>query len=114
KAALANLKETVIGGIRNWVITTIIKEGVIWLLSLLNPASALVKALKVMFDLAMWLIERFSQIKDFVMSVYDAVAKIAAGTLEPAAKAVEDALSRALPVVISMVASLIGLGGVGK
>lgn len=114
KAALANLKETVIGGIRNWVITTVIKEGIIWLLSLMNPASAIVKALKVLFDLAMWLIERFNQIKEFVMSVYDAVAKIAAGTLEPAAKAVEDALSRALPVVISMVASLIGLGGVGK
>jgi hypothetical protein len=114
KAALANLKETVIGGIRNWVITAVIKEGIIWLLSLLNPASAIVKALKALFDLAMWLIERFEQIKDFVMSVYDAVAKIAAGTLEPAAKAVEDALSRALPVVISMVASLLGLGGVGK
>jgi len=114
KAALANLKETVIGGIRNWVITAVIKEGIIWLISLLNPASAIVKALKALFDLAMWLIERFEQIKDFVMSVYDAVAKIAAGTLEPAAKAVEDALSRALPVVISMVASLLGLGGVGK
>ena len=114
KAALANLKETVIGGIRNWVITTVIKEGIIWLLSLMNPASAIVKALKVLFDLVMWLIERFEQIKAFVLSVYDGVAKIAAGVLGPAAKAVEDALSRALPVVISMVASFIGLGGVGK
>jgi len=114
KAALANLKETVIGGIRDWVVTTVIKEGIIWLLSLLNPASAIVKALKLLFDLAMWLIERFDQIKDFVLSVYDGVAKIAAGVLGPAAKAVEDALSRALPVVISMVASLIGLGGIGK
>jgi len=114
KTALANLQETVIGGIRNWVITTVIKEGIIWLLSLMNPASAIVKALKVLFDLVMWLVERFQQIKDFVLSVYDAVAKIAAGVLDPAAKAVEDALSRALPVVISMVASFIGLGGVGK
>lgn len=114
KAALANLKDTVIGGIRNWLITTVIKEGIVWLLSLTNPASAIVKALKVLFDLAMWLIERFEQIKEFVLSVYDAVAKIAAGVLEPAAKAVEDALSRALPVVISMVASFLGLGGIGK
>lgn len=114
KAALANLKETIIGGIRNWVVTMVIKEGIIWLLSLLNPASAIVKALKLLFDLAMWLIERFEQIKDFVLSVYDGVAKIAAGVLGPAAKAVEDALARALPVVISMVASMIGLGGIGK
>jgi hypothetical protein len=114
KSQLASLKETVIGGIRNWVITTVIKEGIIWLLSLMNPASAIVKALKVLFDLTMWLIERFDQIKDFVLSVYGAVANIAAGVLGPAAKSVEDALSRALPVVISMVASFIGLGGVGK
>jgi hypothetical protein len=73
-----------------------------------------VKALKVLFDLTMWLIERFDQIKDFVLSVYGAVANIAAGVLGPAAKSVEDALSRALPVVISLVASFIGLGGVGK
>lgn len=114
KSQLATLKETVIGGIRNWVITTVIKEGIIWLLSLMNPASAIVKALKVLFDLTMWLIERFNQIKDFVLSVYGAVANIAAGVLGPAAKSVEDALSRALPVVISLVASFIGLGGVGK
>lgn len=114
KAALANLKETVLGGIRDWVVTTVIKEGIIWLLSLLNPASAIVKALKLLFDLVMWLIERFEQIKQFVLSVYEGVAKIAAGVIGPAAKAVEDALSRALPVVISMVASMIGLGGIGK
>jgi hypothetical protein len=114
KAALGNLQETVLGGIKNWVITTVIKEGIIWLLSLMNPASAIVKALKLLFDLVMWLVERFQQIRDFVLSVYDAVAKIAGGVLGPAAKAVEDALSRSLPVVISMVASLIGLGGIGK
>ena len=31
---LSNLKETVMGAIRSWLITTVIKEGIIWLLSL--------------------------------------------------------------------------------
>ncbi len=114
KDRLSGLKEMVVGGIKEWVVTKVIKEGIIWLLSLMNPASAIVKALKLLFDLVMWLVERFNQIKEFVLSVYDAVAKIAAGVIGPAAKAVEDALSRALPVVISLIASVIGLGGIGK
>jgi hypothetical protein len=114
KAKLANLKTTVIDGIKNWAITNVIKEGIIWLLSLLNPASALVKALKLLADLVFWLIDNFQRIKAFVMSVYTAISNIASGVLGPAAKAVEDAMARSLPVVISFVASAIGLGNIGE
>jgi hypothetical protein len=109
---LTNLYEMVIGTIRNWVVTRVIQAGILWLVSLLNPASALARALKLMFDLAMWLIERFAQIRDFVMSVYEAITNIAAGVLQPAAQAVEAALARSLPVVISLIASVLGLGGI--
>ncbi|WP_147114418.1 DUF4157 domain-containing protein [Tateyamaria sp. syn59] len=114
KAKLANLKQTVIDGIKGWAITNVIKEGIIWLLSLLNPASALVKALKLLADLVFWLIDNFERIKTFVLSVYSAISNIAAGVLGPAAKAVEDAMARSLPVVISFVASAIGLGNIGE
>ncbi|MBG6204909.1 hypothetical protein IWQ48_006079 [Labrenzia sp. EL_13] len=114
KAKLASLKQTVIDGIKNWAIVNVIKEGIIWLLSLLNPASALVKALKLLADLVFWLIDNFKRIKDFVMSVYTAITNIAAGVLGPAAKAVENAMARSLPVVISFVASAIGLGNIGE
>ncbi|PWR01036.1 hypothetical protein DKT77_19080 [Meridianimarinicoccus roseus] len=109
---LNNLYEMVIGTIRNWVVFKVIKAGILWLISLLNPASMLARALKLMFDLVMWLVQRFAQIRDFVMSVYGAVTNIAAGMLDPAAKAVENALVRSLPVVISLIASVLGLGGI--
>ena len=109
---LSNLREMVIGTIRTWVMTKVIQEGILWLISLLNPASALARVLKLMFDLVMWLVERFAQIRDFVMSVYEAVTNIAAGVLQPAAAAVENALARSLPVVISLIASVLGLGGI--
>jgi hypothetical protein len=73
-----------------------------------------VKLIKLIFDLVMFLIERFEQIKDFVLSVYNSLAAIASGALEQATKAVEDALARSLPVVISLLATLAGLGGIGK
>ncbi|WP_432695159.1 eCIS core domain-containing protein [Marinobacterium sp. YM272] len=113
KQTLGNLKELVLGAIRGFVITTVIKEAVTWLLGLLNPAGALVKVLKLLFDLVKFLVERFQQIKDFVLSVYGAVTSIAAGVLGKAAAAVENAMARSLPVVIGLLASLAGLGGIG-
>ncbi|HWR82085.1 MAG TPA: DUF4157 domain-containing protein [Candidatus Deferrimicrobium sp.] len=112
--SLSNLKEMVLSSIRSFVITTVIKEAVTWLLGLLNPAGALVKILKLIYDFVMFLIERFNQIKDFVLSVYNSISAIASGALTKAIAAVEDAMSRSLPVVISLLASLAGLGGIGK
>jgi hypothetical protein len=48
------------------------------------------------------------------LSVYNSIVEIASGQLGKAMAAVEDALSRSLPVVISLLASLAGLGGIGK
>lgn len=112
--SLSNLKEMVLSGIRSFVITTVVKEGITWLLGLLNPAAAIVKVLKLLFDFVIFLVARFNQIKDFVLSVYTSITAIAAGTLGPAMKAVEESLGRILPVAISLFASLAGLGGIGK
>ncbi len=114
KSQLSNLKETVMGAIRNWLIVTVIKEGVVWLLSLTNPASAIVKAVKLVFDLVMFLVERYQQIKDFILSVYEAVAAVAAGNFTKVTTAVENALARVVPVLISLLASILGLGGIAK
>ncbi|NET58188.1 MAG: DUF4157 domain-containing protein [Symploca sp. SIO2E6] len=114
KQSFSNLKETVISGIQDFVIKTVVKEGIAWLLGLLTPAGAIAKLLKLIFDFIMFLVERFEQIKDFVMSVYNSITAIASGNLSQAKKAVEEALSRSLPVVISLLASLAGLGGIGK
>ncbi len=109
---LANLKEMVIGGIQSFVIDSIINAGVTWVLSLLNPASAFVRACKLIIDVIMFFVERGSQIADLVNAVLDSVGAIADGAINVAAKLVEGALAKALPVVIGFLASLIGLGGI--
>lgn len=114
KQSFSNLKETVISGIQDFVIKTVVKEGIAWLLGLLTPVGAIAKLLKLIFDFVMFLVERFEQIKDFVMSVYNSITAIVSGNLSQAKQAVEDALSRSLPVVISLLASLAGLRGIGK
>jgi hypothetical protein len=109
---LTNLKEMVMGGIQSFVIDTIISAGVTWVLSLLNPASAFVRACKLIVDVVMFFVEKGSQIAELVNAVLDSVNSIADGAIGVAAGLVEGALAKALPVVIGFLASLIGLGGI--
>ncbi|NES67096.1 MAG: hypothetical protein F6K24_18505, partial [Okeania sp. SIO2D1] len=110
----SDLKETVIGEIKNMVITQVITAGVKWVLSLLNPASAFVKAAMAIYDIIMFFVNRGKQVLELVNAVVDAVAAIARGAVGGAAKLVENALARALPVVIGFLASLAGVGGLAK
>lgn len=112
KDMLGNLTEMVLSGIRDWVATKVIIAGITWLLSMLNPASAFVRACKMIIDVVMFFVERGSQIISLVNAVLDSIAAIASGSLGAMASAVEGALAKAVPVAISFLASLLGLGGI--
>jgi hypothetical protein len=112
KDQLSDLKDKVLGQIQDFLITRVVKAGITWVLSLLNPASAFVRACKLIYDIVMFFVERGRQILDLVNAVIDSVAAIARGSLEGAAKLVESALAKALPVVIGFLASLLNLGGI--
>ena len=92
KACLTE-KVMVIDNIQNFVVDGIIKGGVMWVLSLLNPASAFIKACKAIYDIIMFFIERGSQIAELVNAVMESVTAIASGAVGGAAKLVENALS---------------------
>ncbi|NQY28515.1 MAG: hypothetical protein HRT69_03480, partial [Flavobacteriaceae bacterium] len=61
KEQLGNLKEQVIGGIQEMLTTTVINAGLKWLLSLMNPAAALVKAVMAIIDVVKFFVERAAQ-----------------------------------------------------
>lgn len=111
---LADLKETVLEQIRDFVITKVITAGITWLIGLLNPASAFIKACKAIYDIIMFFIERGSQIMELVNSILDSIGAIAGGAIGAAAALVERSLAKALPVAIGFLASLLGLGGIGE
>jgi hypothetical protein len=111
---IGDLKTMVLDNIQNFIVESVIKAGVMWVVSLLNPASAFVKACKAIYDIVMFFIERGSQIMELVNAVLDSVTAIANGAIGDAAKLVENALAKALPVVISFMASLLGLGGISE
>lgn len=108
------LKDTVIESIKSFVIEKIVVAGVTWLISMLNPASAFIKACKMIYDVIMFFVTRGSQIMALVNAVINSVTAIAQGAIGVAASAVENALAKALPVAISFLASLLGLGGISE
>lgn len=111
-ASLTNLKEMVIEGIRDWVVTQIVQSAVIKLLSMLNPAGAILQAIIAAYNVIAFFIERIEQIIDLANSIFDSLATIASGKLKAAADYVEKTMAKTLPVIISFLARLIGLGGI--
>ncbi|MBD2535945.1 hypothetical protein H6G97_44120, partial [Nostoc flagelliforme FACHB-838] len=109
---IGDLNELVIKPIKDFVIETVIFAGVEWVLSLLTPASAFVKAAKAIYQIISFFIERAQQIASLINAILDAVSAIPSGAIDQAVKGVENALAKSLPVVISFLASLLGLGGI--
>ncbi|MEI2612360.1 MAG: hypothetical protein V9G20_27290 [Candidatus Promineifilaceae bacterium] len=115
KEQLSNLKEMVIDGIKDMVITEVIKAGIQWLIGVLGgPAGAFVKAAKAIYDVIMWFVNNGRQLMSLVNAIVDSVSAIAAGNIGGAAKYVEDSLAQAIPTVIGFLASLLGLGGLSE
>src|SRR4029079_844811 len=114
KDRVGDLEDLVLGSIKTFIIEKVIKAGVVWLIAFLNPAAAFIKACKMIVDVITFLIERGSEIMAFVNSILDSVGAIAKGAIGVVAEKVESSLAKALPLAISFLASLLGLGGISE
>ncbi|HYH02626.1 MAG TPA: DNA/RNA non-specific endonuclease, partial [Bacillota bacterium] len=90
----------------------IIVKAITKLISMFNPAGAIIQAVMTIYSTIQFFIERAQQIAAFVGAVFNSIAEIAGGNIGKAIAAVENALAKALPVAISFLANFIGLGGI--
>jgi hypothetical protein len=111
---VGDLRELVMGQIRAFVQEKIVVAGITWLIGLLNPAAAFIKACKAIYDVVMFFVEKGQQIKELVDSVLDSVESILSGGVGAVANLIENTLAKFLPVAISFLASILGLGGIGE
>lgn len=109
---IGNLKDMVIGAIQSFVVTKIITAAITKIASMFNPVGAIIQAVITVYNVVMWLIQRIKQIAAVVSSITDSIAAIAQGKIGAAANYVEQTMARTLPVIISFLAGLMGLGGV--
>lgn len=107
-----NLQEMVIGGIRDWVARSVVGAAITKLVSMFNPAGAVVQAVIAIYNTVMFFIERAQQLAALANSVFDSINHVAAGNVSRAMTFVEQSMARSLPVIISFLARLVGLGNV--
>ncbi|TAF03408.1 MAG: DUF4157 domain-containing protein [Nostocales cyanobacterium] len=111
---IGDLNSLVIEPIKNFVIEKVITAGIEWVLSLLTPASAFIQAAKKIYEIVKFFIDNAQRIADLINAILDSIVAIASGSIDQAVKGVENALAKSLPVVISFLASLLGLGGISQ
>ena len=100
--------------IQGTIITEVVKAGIVYLLSMLNPVSAIIKAVIMLYKLIMFVIENKDKIVAFLNSLYNSISQIVSGAIDPAAKSVEKTLARTIPLILALLSKLLGLGGIGK
>ncbi|HMC51025.1 MAG TPA: hypothetical protein VKH20_10315, partial [Solirubrobacterales bacterium] len=114
KEDLSNLKAMVIDAIQNWLIETVVKQAVAKIVSMFNPAGAIIQAIIAIYNIVMFVVEKAQQIMAFVEAVVNSVHAIATGAIGGAINWIEQALARTIPIVIGFLARLIGLGGISQ
>lgn len=112
---LGNLRETVMTGVRELVVTQVIQSGIQWLMGVLaGPAGAIIQTIRSIYNIVMWLVNNGSRLAALVNSVGQSIGAIASGAVGQAAGFIEQSLARAVPVVIGFLASLLGLGNLSQ
>ncbi|MFE9858711.1 hypothetical protein [Streptomyces sp. NPDC005780] len=114
QAEAGDLKATILEKLTSYLIPTVIIAGITWILSLLNPASAFIRAVKGIIDIVTFVVTEGAQIAEFVNSVLDAVVAIANGGQAGVPKMVEAALAASVPLLIGFLASLLGIGSLAN
>jgi hypothetical protein len=112
KAELTELKDQLISQVSSMIQIEVVKAAVTKLVSMLNPAGAVIQAIIAIYNTVTFFIEKAKQIGAVVASVIDSIAAIAAGQVSGAAKRVEQTLANTLTVVIAFLAKFAGLGGI--
>ncbi|WP_052707323.1 hypothetical protein [Streptomyces rubellomurinus] len=114
KEQVGDLKENLLGKISSYLIPTVLMAGITWIISLLNPASAFIKACKMIIDIITFIVERGAQIIEFVNAVLDSVIAIAGGGGGGVPGLIEGALAKSIPVLIGALAAILGIGGIAN
>jgi hypothetical protein len=107
-----NFRETVLGGIRDFVIKSLIMGGISWLAGLSNPVGAVVKVVLSIYNMIVTFLERLDQILEVARSIFASIGAIAAGRIQEAADFIERTMAATIPVVISFLAALVPVTGI--
>jgi len=113
KEKASSIFDSLIDGIKNWVIQEIVKRGLLMVAALASPIGDFIEVVTSIYEVIEFLVEKARKLADLVETVVDALADIVAGNIGPAAKKVEDSLARTIPLLLRFLAGLLHLTGIG-
>jgi hypothetical protein len=112
KSELSTLQDTIIGGIIDFVVDTVVKKAIPQLISLFIPGAGFITAIIKIYDTVMVFVQKISRIIQVVTAFIDSIVRIAAGDIAAAANKVESVLANLLSLAINFLAGFAGLGKV--
>ncbi|AZI43657.1 DUF4157 domain-containing protein [Deinococcus psychrotolerans] len=113
KASQGSVGSEVLAGIKSEVQNSLILAGIRKVVTMLVPGGGFLNAIIGAFQSVQFVIERGAQIASVIMDAFNSVGAIAAGNISGAAGLVERSLSGAIPLALSFVAKLVGIGNLG-
>ena len=111
---LGDIKEMILDAVKDFVVTKVIMSGITWLIGLLNPAAAFIKACKLIYDVIMFFVNNAGRIMAFVNTIIDSTVEIVKGNVGSVVDKINDVLGKMVPILIGFLASVLGLGGIGE
>jgi hypothetical protein len=111
---LSELPDLVIGALKTYVIEQVVRTGIEYIVSLITPASAFIKACQGIYRLLSFIVDKAKQIGDFIEAVLDSMAAIADGDTAAAAEKIDSALAGALKLALGFLAKLAHLDAIAE
>lgn len=93
-----------------FAVQALIERVALRLLAMLNPAGAVLQAIELIYKVLRWVVDNAARIFALVETVVNAAADILAGNFASVAVLIEKALASLIPLVIDLLAGMIGLG----
>jgi hypothetical protein len=109
---MSGLWDMIVGGVKDWIIQTVVQQAIIKIATMWNPAGAIIQLIETAWNVYQWVRENAQRIFGLVQAVVDSISNIVAGNIGGAANFIEASLAKLVPVAISLFADLIGLGGI--
>ena len=106
------IQTTIIDRLKNWAVVEIVQRSITRLITLFNPAGAFIQAISSIYSVIRFVQERMAQIQSLGEVIFGSLASIVGGAVGGVASRIEQALARSIPVAISFLARLVGLGDI--
>jgi len=112
KTSIGDLKTMLFGKIAALVSGEIVKQAIIKLVSMLNPAGAIFQLVLGVYRVIKFFIDWWETIRNVATGILNSIVKVALGQFDGATTFIEKILAKGMTLVIAFLANIFGLGGI--